>query len=130
MRKRQLAKDPEVYRAKTRAYGLAYAHRNAERQRERSHANSLAEYGLTLADFRAMLEAQNGLCAICGNPETVVKRNGTLVKLSVDHDHMTGRVRELLCQRCNNLLGGARDSTEILEAAARYLRRHQVHLVA
>ncbi len=51
-----------------------------------------------------MLVAQGGVCAICGEPETLVQYD-RVVSLSVDHDHTTGRVRGLLCGYCNFQLG-------------------------
>jgi hypothetical protein len=56
-----------------------------------------AQLGVTIADYDRMLEAQHGVCAICGNPPKTRR-------LDVDHDHKTGRVRGLLCHRCNRTL--------------------------
>jgi hypothetical protein len=64
----------------------------------------LRRFGLEPEDYDAMLEAQGGVCAICGQPETVV-RYGQVQPLSVDHDHKTGQVRGLLCHRCNIRVG-------------------------
>jgi hypothetical protein len=72
------------------------------------------EYGISLQQFVAMLELQGGCCAICGH---VQKR------LSVDHDHNTGRVRGLLCGSCNNGLGRFKDNATALRKAAEYLDR-------
>ena len=55
-------------------------------------------YGLEPGQYEAMLASQGGRCAICGNRP--VKR-----RLAVDHDHITNRVRGLLCMRCNRALG-------------------------
>ena len=63
-----------------------------------------------------MVTAQEGLCLICQKQPT--KRG-----LFVDHDHATGRVRGLLCHRCNLVLGHAQDNTEVLLSAITYLRR-------
>jgi hypothetical protein len=52
------------------------------------------------AEYAAMLAAQNGVCAACGKPETGRNQYGP-VSLAVDHDHVTGKVRALLCMRCN-----------------------------
>jgi len=75
-------------------------------------------YGISLADYERMFKTQNGLCAICNKPDT--KR-----RLSVDHDHKTGKNRELLCSLCNLTLGHLSDDPELFDRAAAYLRRHQ-----
>ena len=74
-----------------------------------------AIYGITLEDYNAMYERQGGRCAICG-------AGGKLV---VDHDHKTGKVRELLCHLCNAMIGCAREDRAILTAAIAYLTRMQ-----
>jgi hypothetical protein len=70
-------------------------------------------YGLTAADVDAMVKAQGGFCALCR--ERAAQH--------VDHDHVTGRVRGVLCSCCNQALGNARDRTDILRAAIDYLER-------
>ncbi|WP_205625468.1 endonuclease VII domain-containing protein [Actinomadura atramentaria] len=71
-------------------------------------------YGLGPGEYEALLAAQGGRCAIC--------KGTRRQRLSVDHDHKTGVVRGLLCRLCNGrLLTAARDSAEILRAAADYL---------
>lgn len=75
------------------------------------------EYGITLAEYETLLEAQGGVCAICGNPP-----NGRV--LSVDHDHKTGLRRGLLCHGCNMGLGSLGDSTPTLQAAIAYLQKY------
>jgi hypothetical protein len=72
-------------------------------------------YGITSEEYQEMEEAQGGLCAICRRPPAEGK------KLAVDHDHLTGLVRRLLCDRCNWLIGLAYESIEILESAKQYL---------
>jgi hypothetical protein len=52
-----------------------------------------------------------------------MRRNGTVCKLAVDHDHRTGRIRKLLCVRCNNILGFAADDIALLEKAIEYLKQ-------
>lgn len=73
-------------------------------------------YGITAADYNAMYERQGGRCAICGATEG---------KLVVDHNHKTGKVRELLCHLCNAMIGCAREDLAIIAAAAAYLYREQ-----
>lgn len=76
-------------------------------------------YGITLADYDAMLAAQNGLCAICSAGEP----GGNANYWHVDHDHSTGRVRGLLCTRCNIGLGYFQDDPDRLGSALDYLRQ-------
>lgn len=82
----------------------------------------LAQYGLTQESYEALFDAQKGVCAICARPETATWR-GTVRNLAVDHDHITGRVRGLLCIACNQGIGHLRDDPALLENAASYLRR-------
>jgi DNA repair exonuclease SbcCD ATPase subunit len=96
-----------------RAAGRAYRERNIERERERGRAayhkakangkytpewhraQSLKEnYGMSVETYEAILNAQGGVCAICGEPQG--KR-----RLAVDHSHTTGKNRGLLCMKCN-----------------------------
>lgn len=67
--------------------------------------------------------AQKGLCALCGQPETKSNQHGNC-GLSIDHDHETGEVRALLCNRCNVGLGWFAEDTKILQKAIDYLRRY------
>lgn len=74
---------------------------------------------------RAELAKQQGdLCAICNSPETTKGRSGKIWNLSVDHCHKTGKVRALLCTKCNILIGTANENLEILRAAIEYLQKH------
>lgn len=77
-----------------------------------------------LRRLQAMAAAQDHKCAICGNPETEL-RNGIVRHLAVDHDHTTGKIRELLCQRCNKGIGTFNDNVDLMLKAIAYLRKHQ-----
>jgi hypothetical protein len=80
-------------------------------------ANIEKTYGLTAAEYDALLELQGGRCAIC-------RRAPKSKRLAVDHSHSGGEVRGLLCGPCNHdLLGAGFDSLPKLEAAAFYLHR-------
>lgn len=88
--------------------------------------------GMTLTRYAEMFAAQNGCCAICKNPESAKipgrKTEGSetgIRDLSVDHDHETGAVRQLLCNACNHALGEMNDDPERLRAAADYLDFHR-----
>jgi hypothetical protein len=86
----------------------------ASRARD-SHADKLKQvYGLSTADYNAMLRQQNGACAIC--------RRTSAERLCVDHCHKTNRVRGLLCRKCNTGLGCYGDDPERIAAAIAYLQ--------
>lgn len=85
-----------------------------------SNSHLKSRFGITLSDYDNMSETQGGVCAICGNFEA----RPNVSRLSVDHDHETGKIRGLLCDRCNRMLGCAKDDVQILEQAIEYLRRY------
>ena len=96
-----------------------------------SHAQVLREkYQLTPDDYAAMLTAQGGLCAICGELEVARGRGGGPRRLAVDRDHRTGTVRQLLCHRCNLVTWAVEASPELLDAVRDYLARHSGHSTA
>jgi len=79
-----------------------------------------------MEDYQAMWDKQKGLCAICGEKSIRKSNNGKDVKsLAVDHCHITGRARELLCQDCNSGLGFFKDSSALLIKATNYLKEHE-----
>lgn len=80
-------------------------------------------YGITPEQYGDMIAAQKGLCTICGKPETAVF-NGNIKTMHVDHCHKTNMLRDLLCGKCNGMLGLATDEPAILRAAADYIERH------
>jgi len=81
------------------------------------------KYKLTLEEYEKMLDDQEGCCAICGTDKN--ERGGRDRPLAVDHCHVSGRVRSLLCDRCNSILGYADDSADRLLRAALYLIEFQ-----
>ena len=88
-------------------------------------AHRKMKFGITADQYLAMHQAQNGLCAICGQPETVTTKFGAVKTLAVDHDHGGGKVRALLCGSCNTGIGLLRDDPERLRAAANYIESHR-----
>lgn len=62
-------------------------------------------YGLSLAEYEAMERAQGGVCAICRKGTSYRRKDGSPGRLAVDHDHNTGRIRGLLCDQCNRMIG-------------------------
>lgn len=78
-------------------------------------------YGITPEQHAAMVAAQGGRCAVCGHPPARNK-HGTHV-LAIDHNHETGRVRGLLCHRCNAALGMMREDLDLITKLWQYLDR-------
>ena len=76
---------------------------------------------LGVDEFNALLVKQNGLCAICGSPSP--RRNGS-THFTIDHCHMTGIVRGLLCFPCNTMLGLVLDAVEILRKSITCLEKN------
>lgn len=92
------------------------------------NAHLLRAFGITLAEYDHLLDAQNGVCAICGNPPALAlglrsRRQGRAVRprLVVDHDHETNEVRGLLCTPCNRGIGFLGDDPKRVRAALDYL---------
>ena len=79
-------------------------------------------FGISIEQYEEMLHAQGGVCKICGETERRVDGVGRYTNLCVDHCHSTGRIRGLLCTRCNRGIGLFGDKLEIVEMAATYLR--------
>lgn len=74
-----------------------------------------SKYGISPEEYEAIMERQGGTCAVCGG----TMPNGN--KLAVDHDHISGRVRGLLCVKCNRALGLVDDDPDWLRKLAAYL---------
>lgn len=79
-------------------------------------ARRKAMYGVNEEAFQERLKQQNGCCAICSEPFNRTPH--------IDHNHTTGRMRALLCFRCNTGLGHFKDSIELLQNAQVYLQQH------
>jgi hypothetical protein len=88
-----------------------------KRQRELYRVRSEERLGLKPGDYERMLARQGGACAICGSPPGKHR-------LAIDHNHETGKVRGLLCIRCNTALGSLRDDETLLHRALAYLKEH------
>ncbi|WP_369138249.1 endonuclease VII domain-containing protein [Modestobacter versicolor] len=85
------------------------------KRRASNSAYWLRSYGLTKAEVDRIRQSQGDRCAICAEPGPE----------HLDHDHETGAVRSLLCQRCNFGLGLYRDDPTLLRVAARYVEAHR-----
>ena len=96
-------------------YRNKFRHVHVAKERER-------KFGVDAAEYDRMLKAHNGKCGICKREETAT-RMGKVLTLAVDHDHITGQVRGLLCSTCNKGLGMLGDTLERVQMAAAYLNR-------
>lgn len=91
-----------------------------ENNKERYVNNALLrKYGVTLEQYNLLRAQQDFRCAVCNMHETDVGK-----KMFVDHDHSTGKIRKLLCTRCNVGIGMLQDNPDIMECAAKYIRDH------
>ncbi len=79
-------------------------------------------YGITIEEYNEIFGHQGGVCAICNKPEVAVIRGKTL-SLAVDHCHDSGKIRGLLCSKCNQGLGSFKDNPTRLAAAITYLSK-------
>ena len=93
----------------------------------RKSADLKKKYGLSLDEYNNLHKQQEGLCQICKQPETqACYRTGATYNLAVDHCHITGKIRQLLCSRCNRTLGMVNDDKDLLLAMIEYLENHGV----
>ena len=117
------SKNPELYRKHKRRARKTEAGQAREKAKYLNggkfrmlEQQMLKLYGVDFHDWALMFERQNGLCGVCGFRLTMD------FKTHVDHDHETGKVRGLLCHKCNILLGHLRlPPREIAERVCRYL---------
>lgn len=103
------------------AQAMEWYRANPERSNANKRRNNLKSlYGLSQSEYDDLVRAQHGVCAICGN--------GREGRLHVDHDHSNGKVRGLLCNRCNRAVGLLGDDPTILRKAISYLlRAKEIH---
>lgn len=122
----------KVWHKKNRARTTARVQerRAADPDRFRSYTMKY-KYGITSDDYNIMLAAQNGVCAICGKAEmrkdrvSQTRRTDTLA-LVVDHDHATGKVRGLLCHKCNIVIAFIGEDPEMMPKILAYLAKHRI----
>ncbi len=76
-------------------------------------------YGLTLEKYNTLFESQNLRCAICKSDNS-----GTEREWHIDHDHVSGKTRSILCHHCNLALGHAKDNPKLLRKMADYIESY------
>ena len=102
----------KCFAKKTKEY---YHNRNHDELRDKEYKR---RYGIGVKDYDEMLELQEGKCAICQSVDIGSKKSKYFF---IDHDHNTGKVRGLLCKKCNIALGEMRDDPDIVYQAWMYL---------
>jgi hypothetical protein len=107
----QLRKNTKKYRSKLIIQG------------NRDDYHLRRKFGFNRQHYDMMSMSQNHLCLICKQPETRIIR-GKVARLAVDHCHKTGKIRGLLCARCNLGIGRFEDSPELLRESAKYIEDH------
>ena len=114
-------KDPAVVQ-RAREKSAAWRKANPERTKQGIRCATLRKkYGMSAKEFDEKFLAQGSCCAICKTKESSSRNKGAM---HVDHDHVSGKIRGILCQGCNVTLGKMRDSPELLRAAAAYLEKY------
>ena len=112
------AKNPE----KIKEYSKKYYRKNKDelsKKRKEYHDKNLTylnKYGLSKDEYTEMLEKQDHKCKICNTPLKDLK-----ARLHVDHNHLTGKVRGLLCRACNHGVGNFKDDVFLLQRAINYI---------
>jgi hypothetical protein len=94
-----------------------------QRNYTRTRTWQLKQFGMTDEDYDKLVRFQDNKCFICRQPETA-RYKGNIRILSVDHCHLCGLVRALLCDRCNRVLGLIEDDLSILLSMQDYLIQH------
>jgi len=89
-----------------------------ENWKRRTINRRLKQFGITEEEYTEMVVSQDGKCDICG-------QHPSKKSLCVDHDHKTGKVRGLLCDKCNTGIGNLEDNITYLKNSIKYLKKHK-----
>jgi hypothetical protein len=114
------ARCDECTKTVTRQWAKANPEKTRQNLRNWHDRNRGRRYGLTPEQYAVELEKSGGVCGICRNPPTE-----NHPRLAVDHDHVTLKVRGMLCHACNLGIGVFKDDPERLMAAAEWVRSHR-----
>ena len=109
-------KEKERERQRIRRFGYFRDRYAANREKELAQRR-FRKYGITSEQFNLMLNNQGGLCIICKKQ---------MIVPHLDHNHETGKNRDLLCKNCNTGLGMFLENETFLNSAIEYLRRHRI----
>ena len=103
----------------------SYYHNNKESRKKKIKINAMHRIGWNEEYFNYCKDTQKNKCAICGNEESCKDgKSGKIRELSMDHNHSTGKARELLCSKCNQGIRALKEDVVVLENAIKYLKKH------
>lgn len=111
------------YAANPKRYNAISAQSRLRNPNTERNGHLRRNFNITLVEYNVMLEAQTGLCAICKEKETTHSHKGKEPQyLAVDHNHTTGKIRGLLCFKCNTTLHYFEKNKEVIINIENYLR--------
>jgi hypothetical protein len=123
---KEIKLEQEFYKRKDSNTGLSYRckkchdtanHKDRERNPNRyKNTQLMIKFNISLEYYNKMFEEQLGCCAICGMHQSELKN-----ALGVDHNHKTGKIRGLLCTKCNIAIGMFNENLILLDNAKTYL---------
>jgi hypothetical protein len=125
-----LATSEFFYKHRNRKDGLDPWCKKCKREYDKNH-HKLKNFNISFSQYKKMLEEQDNRCLICGIKFDVLSKLlcniNTAGEPNIDHDHKTGKIRGILCNMCNRLLGFAFDNPLILIKAAKYLQEDRIN---
>ena len=118
-------------KVKRKEYHIKYHQENKEKRNAYTRKFNLKKrFGITPEEYEKLLVGQKSVCLICSKIGTSKsKKGGKLYKLAVDHNHNTGKIRGLLCSKCNIGLGNFNDDVSLLEKAKQYILENRKQIV-
>jgi hypothetical protein len=121
--KQWMADNPEKVKAtrdKNWAYRKDYYQRPEQKLKYRKRFIE-KKYGISYDEYEKMVDEQGNVCYICNRPEPQERNE----HLAVDHNHKTGKVRGLLCSRCNRVIGLLEEDLQLIEKLKNYIKKHK-----
>lgn len=106
-----------------RPHYIEYRKNRPEYSRRRRNTQLKGLYGITLNEFEKRVELNGNKCEICS--QIFIKDSKGLLKASVDHNHITGEIRGIICNTCNLTLGRIKEDKQVLINMIQYLEKYE-----
>lgn len=116
--------DPKERKKDSERHSKRWKTLSIEQKRHVADNNFKSKYGVSVSNFSERLAQQDGQCVICSVELTASVDQKSSIRACQDHDHKTDKLRDILCNGCNLMLGYAKDNPEILANAIKYLQKH------